>query len=108
MYERACMATPKDKYYTKMLENLVDYNDHHNAPLSNEKLRQEKSKVMAETEAEEYNIILDANNLTMDTFCQSPAMTNTQGEIANVTNERRISSDVLAEKIKGFNGLTIQ
>ena len=26
-YERVYKATPKDKYYEKMLENLVDYND---------------------------------------------------------------------------------
>ena len=31
-YEQACMATPRDKYYTKMLETLIDHNDHHNAP----------------------------------------------------------------------------
>ena len=37
-YEQACMDTPRDKYYTKMLETLVDYNDHQNAPLSKEKL----------------------------------------------------------------------
>ena len=39
-YERACMATPRDKYYTKMLETIVVYNYHHNAPLSNEIIRQ--------------------------------------------------------------------
>ena len=45
----------------------------------------------------------------MDTyFHRSPVTTNTQGEISNVTNERRISSDILAETIKVFNGLTIQ
>ena len=27
MYERACMANSKEKYYTKILETLVDYND---------------------------------------------------------------------------------
>ena len=48
-YERAFMATPKDKYYTKLLETLVDYNGYHNAPLSNEKLRQAISTVMSET-----------------------------------------------------------
>ena len=35
-------------------------------------------------------------------------MTNTQGEIVNVKNERRISSYILVETIKRFNGLTIQ
>ena len=45
----------------------------------------------------------------MDTFFHpSPVTTNTQGEIANVTNERWISSEIIKEKIKGFNGLTIQ
>ena len=46
MYEQACMATLRDKYYTKMLETLVDYNDHNNATLSNENLRQKISKVV--------------------------------------------------------------
>ena len=43
------MATKKDKYYTKMLEALVDYDDCNNAPLSNENILQEVSRVMAET-----------------------------------------------------------
>ena len=37
-YERVIMATPKDKNFEKMLENLVEHTDRHNAPLSNEKL----------------------------------------------------------------------
>ena len=77
--EQACIVTPRDKYYTKMLEPLVDYNDHHNAPFSNEKLWQAISTVMSQTEEEERNIILDANNMTIDTFCQPPVTTNTQG-----------------------------
>ena len=44
----------------------------------------------------------------MDTFSQSPLTTNTQGKIANVPNKRRISLDILAERIKGFKGLTLQ
>ena len=48
-YERACMATPKEKYHMNMLETLVDYNDRNNVPFSNENLRQAVSKVMAET-----------------------------------------------------------
>ena len=51
-YEQACMGNnnPKDKYYTKLLETVIDYNDHHNAPLSNENIRQEISTFMAEAE----------------------------------------------------------
>ena len=45
----------------------------------------------------------------MDTFFhQFPVTTNTQEDITNVTNERQISSNILAEMIKGFNGLKIQ
>ena len=103
------MATTKDKYYTKMLETLVDYNDRNNAPLSKEKILQAVSRVMAETEGEECDSERNANNVTMDIFFNRyPIMTNTQGEIANVTNERQISLNILAETIKGFNGLTIQ
>ena len=45
------MATPKDKYYTTLLESLGDDNNRNGALLSNEKLRQSVSKVMEETEA---------------------------------------------------------
>ena len=51
-YERACMATPEDKYYTKLLKTLVGDNSRNGAQLSNEKLRQAFSKVMEEIEAE--------------------------------------------------------
>ena len=46
------MVTTRDKYYTKILETLVDYNDFNNAPLSNEKIQQEVRRVMAEMEEE--------------------------------------------------------
>ena len=46
--------------------------------------------------------------MTMDTFCQSPITTNTQRNIANVPNERRIYLDILAETIKWFKVLTLQ
>ena len=79
-YERACMATTKEKYYTKKLETIVDYNDRNNSPLSNEKLRQAVSKFMVETEEVELDAERNANNVTMDTFCNhSPVTTKTQG-----------------------------
>ena len=71
-YEQVCMATPRYKYYEKMLETLVDCIDHPKTPFYNEKLWQAISRVLAETEEKEYNKILDANNMTMDTFCQPP------------------------------------
>ena len=64
---------------------------------------------MAEREEEECDAKRNANNVTMVTlYHNSPVTTNTQGEIANVTNERQIYSDILAETIKVFNGLIIQ
>ena len=37
-YEQACMATPKDKYYTKLFKTLVDNNNQNGAPFSNENI----------------------------------------------------------------------
>ena len=87
-----------------MLDTLVDYNDLQNAPFLNKKLRQSISKVMAETKEKEHNIIPDDNNVTMDTFCQSPITTNTQRENADTifTSERIITSDILSETLKGL------
>ena len=45
-YKRSCMATTKVKYFENMLEILVNHNDRHNAPFSNEKIRQAVIKVM--------------------------------------------------------------
>ena len=59
---------------------------------------------MAETEEEENIIILDTDNVTMDTFCQSPVTTNTQGDNAKAifTSERRNTLDMLEETLKGL------
>ena len=45
--------------------------------------------------------------MTINTFCQSPITTNTQGKIANVPNERQIYANVLSETIIGFRILTL-
>ena len=94
-YERACMATPKYKYHTQLLETVIGYNDHHNEKLSNGNLRQGVITVMEETEEEEHEYRYNANNVTMDTFCQFPVTTNTQGNIAHVPNGRQIFSNIL-------------
>ena len=44
----------------------------------------------------------------MDTLCQYPVTTNTKRRNTHVTNERRISSDILVKTMKGFNELTLQ
>ena len=69
-----------------MFETLVNYNDLKNAPLSNEKILQAVSRVMAETEEEECDAERNANNLTMDTFLQSPVTIIKQKKYANVKN----------------------
>ena len=91
-----------------LVETLIDHNDRHNVPFSNEKLLQEVSTVVADTEEEEGEAEHNANNVTMCTFVQYPVTTNTPRKIANVPNERRISSEILVETIIGFKGLTLQ
>ena len=44
----------------------------------------------------------------MDTLFQSPFAINTQRKDANVTNKRRIASDIHTEMMKDFKGFTIQ
>ena len=85
------MATRKYKYSEKMLETTVNH--------SSEKLQQTVNKLMAETEEEERNAKHNANNVDMDTLCQSPFKTNTKRKITNVTNVRQISLEILAETI---------
>ena len=48
--------------------------------------------------------MLDANNVIMNNFCQSPVTTNKQGDNANaiLTSERRTNSDELAKTLKGL------
>ena len=102
-YQRACMATPRDKYYTEMYETIVDYNDRNDAPFSNEDIRQATRRVISEEESDARNITSDSKNLTADTLCQTPVRPNTQGNNENVilTIERPNISDALAEIIIG-------
>ena len=51
-YQRLIMATPKDKYYNRLTDTLINDNNHKGKPLSNEKLQQAVSIVMGKTEAE--------------------------------------------------------
>ena len=37
-YERACMSTAREEYYTKMLDYLIDHNDRHGTLLFSKKL----------------------------------------------------------------------
>ena len=99
-YERACMATQKEEEYTNLLETIIYHNDCYNVPFSNEKLRQAVSTIMSETEEGERGAKRNSNNITMDTFIKSPTTSNTPRKKTNVPNERRISSDILAETIK--------
>ena len=48
-YERACMATQEYEYLAYMLETIIEHNDRHKIPLSNEELQQVVGMIMAET-----------------------------------------------------------
>ena len=50
-YQRAFMATSKDKYYNSFLDTLVKDNNLRDKPLSNENIQKAVGKVIEETEA---------------------------------------------------------
>ena len=88
----------------EMLDSIIQHNHRHGTPLSSKKLREAVIRVM---EDEEKDAKRNVNNITMDTFFQSPVTFNAQKKDANVTYERLIASDILAETIKEFKGCTI-
>ena len=51
-----------------MLETPVNYNYFNNVPLSNKKIQQAVSRVMAETEEEERDAGRNTNHVTIDTI----------------------------------------
>ena len=63
------MATPRDKYYTKLYRTIMDCNVSNGAPFSNENIRDAINRVIVEEE-------LEAHNLTVDTFSQTPVTPN--------------------------------
>ena len=68
-YQRAFMATPKDKYYNALLDTLVKDNNLRGEPLSNGKIQQAVGKVIEETGTQfERNY----NKIICDTSYQSP------------------------------------
>ena len=78
------MATPRDEYYTKMLETLIDHNDRHNAPFYSEKFQQSVRIFMEENEKEERDVEHNVNNVTMDNFFNNYTISPSQGDIANM------------------------
>ena len=89
------MATSKDKYYTEMCNTINDYNDFNNTPWSNVKIQEAIGKAMEEES------IMDANDVTVDTFSRAY---NTQRENANAifTSENLDKSDELLDSVKNF------
>ena len=66
------------------------------------------STIISKTEEKERDAKRNANNMTVDNFIQSPVTTNVPINKSNNPNEKRISSDSLAEMIKVFIILTLQ
>ena len=63
------MVNPKEKYYEKMLETLINDNNRNSAPFANENIWQALNKLMEETKVEFKRNI---NEITIDTSFQSP------------------------------------
>ena len=88
-----------------MLDSLHEHNYRHGTPLSSKNLWDAVIRVI---EDEEKYAERHVNNVTMDTSFHSPVTINAQKKDSNVTYERQISSGILVETIKEFNGCTIQ
>ena len=91
-YEQACISTSKEKYYTTLLETLVNDNNRNGALLSNEKLQQVVGKSMEEMEAE----FKCRNKITMDTSYQSPIQNK---GISTINDSTYYESDDQADTI---------
>ena len=82
-YERACMETTREVYYTKILDSPLNHNDCHDTPFSSKQIQESVSRFMEE---EEKYSKRNFNNVTMDALFQYPVTINTQRKDANVTN----------------------
>ena len=80
-----------------MLDSLIEHNCCHGTPMSNKNLRETVIRVM---EDEEKYAERNVNNVTTDTFFQSPVTINAQNKDANMTYERQIASGIIADTIK--------
>ena len=67
------MATPKEEYFTEMLDHLIKHNHCHGTPMSNKKLREAVIRVVEDEEKEAKR---NVNNVTMDTLSWSPVTFN--------------------------------
>ena len=79
-YQRAFMATPKEKYSNAFLDTLAKDNNIKGEPFSNDKIRQEVGKVIEETGSEFERKI---NNITCYTSFQYP----TQKKDVSIIND---------------------
>ena len=104
-YERACMATEGNEYFTDILDILNKYKDCNGQRLCSKKVKEAVLHVMDEEKEEiERNI----NNITCDTSLNCPVTKNVQNKDANWSLERRLATGILDKIIKEFNECTIQ
>ena len=87
------MATPKEEYFTDMLDSLIKHNRRHGTPFSSKKLWEVVIRVM---EYEERDSERNINKVTTGTLFQYPVTINAQKKDENMTYERRIVSVILA------------
>ena len=97
LYERACMATPREALFMEMWNSLLRNNHLHGTPLSSKKLQEAVRRVMEE---EQKYAERNVNNVTTDTLFQSTVTINVQNTDANMIYERWIASGILTETIK--------
>ena len=97
MYEHVCMENAKGNYWSEMYDNITNYNECNNKPLSNEKIREAIDQVILEDKTE-------ADNIMVDAF--SPHRNGSEYMIDKVTN-MTINNEVRNDLIRKFANLTI-
>ena len=93
-YQRAFVATPKDKYYNALLDTLVKGNNLRGEPFSNEKIQKTVGKLIEETEVE---FERNCNEITYDTSYQSTILNK---DVLTINNSVYYDSDEHVDMIK--------
>ena len=94
-YKQSFIAASSENYYTEIFNNLTDYNDRSNMPLSNSKIQEAIYKVIEEESID------DANNFTAYAFSLA---SNTQRWNTNAifTSEKLDESEELVDQVKNL------
>ena len=95
-YNGACMATPKEEYFTEMLHSILEHNHRHGKHYPVKSFEKQLSESWKMKKYAKGNV----NNFTTDNLFHPPVNINAQKKDSNMTYERRMALGILAETMK--------